>query len=64
MKMQRFLFSGESFMGYTNLLFADASILYSLEDIPTCTLTAWNWRTGEKVAMIKSDIQVTCQLLK
>lgn len=58
------LLSGESFMGYTGLLFADASILYSLEDIPSCTLTAWNWRTGEKVATINSDIQVACQLLK
>lgn len=51
-------------MGYTSLMFADASLLISLEDLPQYALTVWNWRSNEKLTTIYTDIQTDQQLLK
>lgn len=56
--------AGDSFMGYTSMIFTEDCLLIALDDLPSCCLTVWNWRTGEKMATIKTDIQTEEQILK
>lgn len=56
--------SGDSLVGYLMMTFTETSLLITMGDVPNFELTIWNWRSGEKISAIQTEIRTVYQSLK
>lgn len=55
---------GDSLVGYIMMAFTETALLITMEDAPNFEMTIWNWRNGEKITTIASEIKTIHQSLK